>query len=200
MCRLYRQKRILNTLELIFQQWAQYDLWEQFFSGRALWGTAWGPIPTVVGSSVSFIYSCWSLQRDLCVWGDSEGVSEFSEQVPGSSTQISNLGSSDLGIRSGMSYRTSGKNYAKRQERKPHENSSGLTRPCSMLCLCTVAGIKWYLGFISILVWRLHFCELQEDSLWGAAAPLRGRALWGTCAAELPFCFLRKQNLWILLN
>lgn len=131
----YRQKRILNTLELIFQQWAQYDLWEQFFSGRALWGSAWGPIPTVVGSSVSFMYSCWSLQRDLCVWGDSEGVSEFSEQGPGSSTQTSNLGSSDLGIRSGMSYRTSGKKYAKRQERKPHENSSGLTRPCSMSCL-----------------------------------------------------------------
>lgn len=152
------------------------------------------------GEPCLLIYSCWSLQSDLCLWGDSEGAFECSEQGPDSSTQTSNQRSSDLGIRCGMSYRTSGKTYAKRQERKPHENSSGLTRPCSMSHLCSVAGVKWYLGFISILVWRFHFCQLQEDSIWGAAAPLWGRALWGTCAAELPFCSLWKQNLWILLN
>lgn len=92
-----------------------------------------------------------------------------------------------------------GRTMQKDKRENPMRTALGSQGPAQCR-VCTVAGVKWYLGFISILVWRLHFCELQEDSLWGAAAPLRGRALWGTCAAELPFCFLRKQNLWILLN
>lgn len=44
-----------------------------------------------------------------------------------------------------MSYRTSGKNYAKRQETKPHESSSGLTRPaqCHVSALLQVLNDTW---------------------------------------------------------
>lgn len=137
------------------------------------------------------------LQSDLCLGGDSEGV-EFSEQGPAvpHRPQIWGAVTWELGLESP----TEPQGRTMQKDKRENPMRPALGSQGSMSCLCTVAGVKWYLGFVSILVWRLHFCQLQEDSIWGAAAPLRGRALWGTSAAELPLCSLRKQNLWILLN
>lgn len=151
------------------------------------------------GNSVSFTYSCWLLQSDLCgLWDDHEGA--FWAGPWHSSTQSSHhLWSShchDLRTRS----ETSNRNCAKRNQRsiRPCENSSGLIRLCSTSCLCTLAGVKWYMGFISILVWRLHFCQLQEDSLWGAVAPLWRWTVWGTSDYWALFCLSPPQDAKLL--
>lgn len=47
----------------------------------------------------------------------------------------------------------------------------------AIFSLCV--GIEWHLGFIPLLVRRLHFCQLQENPLWGAAPPLWGWKIWG---------------------
>lgn len=46
-----------------------------------------------------------------------------------------------------------------------------------LFLLCS--GLKWHLGLLPLLVWGLHVCQLQEDSVWRAYLQMWRWTLWG---------------------